>query len=136
MDTAQAALQPQLAPWTEAYATGHAALDAQHAAMLGLCHELAGLCGPGDEAARAFDVAVDRLKTLATEHFGAEAALLAAGTDLDELEDERCELGYLVGEVATTGNFDRVELQRFLALWCIGHIAGWAQRLRAIPPRR
>lgn len=135
MDTTEAALQPQLAPWNEAYVTGHAALDAQHAAMLDVCNELAGLCGPGDEAARAFDAAVGRLKALAKEHFVAEAALLTDGSDADELHDERSEFDYLAAEVATTGHFDRVELQRFLALWCIGHIAGWAQRLRAIPPR-
>lgn len=135
MDTAAAVLQPQLAPWNDAYATGHAALDAQHAAMLDLCNELAGLCGPDDEAARAFDAAVERLKALAKQHFEAEAALLTDGSDTDELHDEHSEFDYLATEVATTGHFDRVELQRFLALWCIGHIAGWAQRLKATPNR-
>ena len=135
MDTAEAALQPQLAPWNEACVTGHAALDAQHAAMLDVCNELAGLCGPGDEAARAFDAAVGRLKALAKEHFDAESALLPEGEDADELHDEHGEFFYLAAEVATTGHFERVELQRFLALWCLGHITGWVQRLRAIPPR-
>jgi hemerythrin len=134
MDAAEAALQPQRTTWIEAYATGHATLDAQHAALLETCNQLADLCGPGEETARAFEVGVERLKTLAGEHFEAEAALLREGADLDELQDERGEFGYLAAEVATTGHFDRVELQRFLALWCLGHIAGWAQRLRAIPP--
>ncbi|TXC65667.1 hypothetical protein FSC37_05175 [Piscinibacter aquaticus] len=135
MDTAEAALRPQLTPWNEGYRTGHAVLDAQHAAMLQLCDELAAQCGAGDDAARAFEATVERLKALANEHFAAEAALLPEGTDLDELQDERSEFGYLAAEVATTGHFDRVERQRFLALWCLGHIAGWAPRLRAMAPR-
>ena len=135
MDTAEAALRPQAAAWRSGYATGHATLDAQHAALLEACNALAGLCGPGADTAQAFEAGVGRLKTLAREHFEAEAALLAAGPELDELEDERGEFAYLAAEVATTGHFDRVERQRFLALWCLGHIAGWAPRLRAIPPR-
>lgn len=135
MDTAEAALRPQLTPWDEGHRTGHAVLDAQHAAMLQLCDELAAHCGADEDAQRAFEAAVERLKTLAHAHFEAEAALLAGSTDLDELQDERSEFDYLAAEVATTGNFDRVERQRFLALWCLGHIAGWAPRLRAIAPR-
>lgn len=135
MDTAEAALRPQLTPWNEGYRTGHAALDAQHAALLALCDELAAQCGAGDVAGHAFEATVERLKALAHEHFEAEGALLPEGTALDELQDERSEFDYFAAEVATTGNFDRVERQRFLALWCLGHIAGWAPRLRAIAPR-
>ena len=42
------------------------------------------------------------------------------------------EFDYLVDEIVTTENFDRLELQRFLALWCLGHIAGSAGDLRAL----
>ena len=135
MDTAEAALRPQRPPWNAAYATGHAALDAQHAALLSLCDELATQCDGGDGAEHLFEATVERLKTLAHAHFEAEAALLAGSADLDELQDERSEFDYLAAEVATTGHFDRVERQRFLALWCLGHIAGWAPRLRAMAPR-
>jgi hemerythrin len=135
MDRTEAALRPQFTAWSAAWSTGQAGLDAQHAAMLDLCNELASLCDGGENSARAFEAGVARLKTLAAEHFAAEAALLPEGDDLDELHDERGEFTYLAAEVATTGHFDRVELQRFLALWCIGHIAGWAQRLRALAPR-
>ena len=51
-----------------------------------------------------------------------------------ELEDHRfdCdEFEYLVSEIVTTEHFERVELQRFLALWFLGHVMGSAAQLRA-----
>ena len=37
----------------------------------------------------------------------------------------------LAADIATTENFDRLELQRFVTLWWVGHIAGSAAGLRA-----
>lgn len=130
MSSAEPALLPLHTAWDAAYDTGHAPIDAQHRALLAQCNRLADLCG-GDEAADAeFDQCVDRLKAMAREHFAAETSLLAGSTALDEHLDECEEFEYLASEVATPGHFDRLELQRFLALWCVGHIAGWALRLR------
>lgn len=106
--------------------------DAQHAALLAQCNALANrYCGGAADDA-AFDAAFDQLKVLAREHFEAEAALLAAGgdPDLEGHRDELDEFEYVVSEIATTANFDRLELQRFAALWCLGHVRGSGQRVR------
>ena len=67
-------------------------------------------------------------------NFETEAALLArcGCADLEDHRIECDEFEYLAGEIATTENFDRLELQRFLALWCLGHIKGSAGQLRAV----
>jgi hemerythrin len=70
---------------------------------------------------------------LARQHFATEEALLAgqAHPDLEDYRHACEEFEYLAAEIATTENFDKLELQRFLALWLIGHILGDAKRTRA-----
>lgn len=121
--------------WEPGYATGESTLDAQHAALLAQCNALAGRCAGADAAeAAAFDAAFERLEALAREHVAAEAERLAAAGDADaaELRDECDEFEYLAAEIATTENFDRLELQRFVALWCLGHVRDSAERYRAL----
>ncbi len=128
---------PNRVAWEAEFEVGHELIDAQHRGLLGQCDRLADLClaQADEENQRQFDLALDRLKTLAREHFDAEAALLATGSDpehdLEDLRIEREEFEYLAGEIATTGNFDRLEVQRFLSLWCLGHIKGSAPWQRA-----
>lgn len=127
---------PSRIPWQPDFSVGHALIDAQHRGLLAQCTLLAELCpaGPGEQAGRRFDEALERLKALAREHFETEAALLAA-CGYPDLEDHRAECDefeYLADEVATAENFDRLELQRFLALWCLGHITGTVSRQRAV----
>ncbi|HRD94893.1 MAG TPA: hemerythrin family protein [Rubrivivax sp.] len=127
---------PQRIQWEPDYGVGHTLVDEQHRGLLDQCNLLAELClSEGDAACDSrFDQAFDRLQALAREHFEAETALLAR-CGYAELEDHRfaCdEFAYLVDEVITTENFSRVELQRFLALWWVGHIAGSAPQLRAL----
>jgi hemerythrin-like metal-binding protein len=127
---------PNRERWDPGWSVGHPVIDAQHQALLAQCNLLADHCEPGDGPAngQAFDQAFEKLKALAREHFDAEATLLAAHGDPD-LEDhavECDEFDYLADEVATTEHFDRLELQRFLSLWCVGHIAGSAHRQRAL----
>ena len=127
---------PYRAPWTPDLQVGHELIDAQHQGLLAQCHRLADLCeaAPGEESNREFDLAFEQLKRLVHEHFEAEAALLASA-GVDDLEDHRTEcdeFDYLATEVATTDKFDRVELQRFLALWCLGHISGSVEMLREL----
>lgn len=119
---------PTRLPWEPRFGVGHALIDAQHRAMLDQCNLLADLCAGGDEADRQFDQAFERLRALVREHFAAEAALLAerGHADLDDHAAECEEFDYLVDEIVTTDNFSRLELQRFLALWCLGHISGAA----------
>jgi hemerythrin len=126
---------PNRVQWEPHFSVGHEVIDAQHLGLLSQCNLLADLCvaNDGEEGGSAFDQAFDHLKALARGHFETETALLAAG-GYPELEDHRneCdEFEYLAGEVVTAENFDRLELQRFLALWCVGHITGSAGAQRA-----
>ena len=122
--------------WDPGFSVGHDVIDAQHESLLAQCNLLADHCvaEDGEESARRFDQVLDRLKTMAREHFATEALLLASGggAALDDHRIECDEFEYLVGEVATTDKFDRPEVQRFLALWCAGHITGSARELRAL----
>ena len=125
---------PNRVPWEPGFSVGHDAIDAQHQGLLSQCNLLADHCigEGGDEADRRFDQAFEQLRAMAREHFATEAALLG-GRGYPDLEDHaiECEeFDYLVDEIVTTENFDRLELQRFLALWCLGHIAGSAQDRR------
>lgn len=121
---------PQYIEWDPAFRSGHEILDIQHETLLRQCNRLADLCssqkGGTDEA--AFDDAMSRLRAMAREHFVAEASLL--GEERDGHRGDHCpeaeEFEYLMGEVATASNFDRRELQRFLAVWWLGHIRGMA----------
>jgi hemerythrin-like metal-binding protein len=123
---------PHRVTWEPDFSVGHGLIDTQHQALLAQCNVLADCClvGDGDQAsAQAFDQAFNHLKALAHQHFETEASLLASGNP-EALEDHQVEceeFDYLAGEVATAENFDRLELQRFIALWCVGHIAGSAK---------
>ncbi|MBP6676675.1 MAG: hypothetical protein KA185_15430 [Vitreoscilla sp.] len=129
---------PNRVPWNPDFSIGHELIDAQHQGLLTQCNRLADLCvagaSDGDESGGRFDQACDDLKALVRKHFETEAALLTGGGGADALEDQRIEgdeFEYLAGEVATAENFDRLERQRFLALWCVGHITGSAEQQRA-----
>ena len=125
---------PNRALWEPDFSVGHERIDAQHQALLAQCRLLADHCEGSDAQAAApqFDQAFEQLKLLAREHFETEAELLAACA-YPGLEDHRfeCEeFAYLADEIATAENFDRLELQRFLTLWFVGHIAGSARQQR------
>jgi hemerythrin len=126
---------PQRVDWNPDFSVGLALIDAQHQSLLRQCNLLADHCSAdgGEEQQGLFDLALDRLMALARAHFTAETDLLAQH-GCPELEDHRfdCdEFEYLVSEIATPEYFDRVELQRFLALWFLGHVMGSAAQLRA-----
>lgn len=125
---------PTRLPWDPHFDVGHELIDAQHRAMLDQCNRLADLCAGGEKADRAFDQAFEQLRALAHQHFETEAALRVehGRADVEDHAAECEEFDYLVGEVVTTGHFERLELQRFLSLWCLGHIAGSAQARRAL----
>lgn len=127
---------PNRVPWDPDLQVGHAAIDAQHRGLLDQCNLLADLCtaAPGELAPQAFDAAFAQLKALVQAHLDTESVLLASAdpTAADDLQDERDEFDYLAGEVATTDHFDRFELQRFVSVWCLGHVAGSARQLRAL----
>lgn len=122
-------MMPTRVQWGPQFAVGHTTLDEQHRQLLAQCDVLADLCsvdGGNDSADPEFRQAFERTMTMAREHFAAEEALLVARA-YPEIEDYRCEIEeyeYLAAEIATTENFDKIELQRFLALWWVGHILG------------
>jgi hemerythrin-like metal-binding protein len=112
--------------WSPAYRTGDESIDTQHQGLLAQCNVLADVCaGPDDEAGAArFNAAYQQLTAQARTHFDAELAQMAREGN-PELEDHRAEcaeFGYLASDIATAENFDRLELQRFIALWCLGHV--------------
>ncbi len=119
---------PTQVPWEADFALGHELIDAQHQRLLALCNGLAAHCGGDAQSQHNFDQGFEEIKALASEHFETEAALLAAAAypDLEDLAFECDEFKYLADEIATAQNFDRLELQRFLALWWFGHIRGAA----------
>jgi hemerythrin-like metal-binding protein len=126
---------PQRVPWEAAFACGHALVDDQHRALLAQCDRLADLCQPEADGARDahFDDAFVHLQHLARQHFESEAALLASQGS-PELEDHRfeCEeFEYLVNEIVSTEHFDRLELQRFLTHWTLGHIVASGNTVRS-----
>lgn len=129
---------PTRVAWEPAYEVGHAPTDDQHRDLLARCDRLAGWCAgdlaDGSAGAAGFDAEFEQLKAAAHAHFDAELALLdgCGSPDADALRDAFGEFDYLVDEVATTSNFSRLELQRFIALWFVGHVAGTAAGLRAL----
>ncbi len=119
--------------WEPRHSVGNEILDDQHRNLLAQCNALADCLDASPEGDRKFRQVFDELLVLAREHFGAEEALLASHgyPELDEHRNERDEFDYLAAEVATTENFDKDELQTFLALWWTGHILGSAGKHRA-----
>ena len=117
--------------WEPRLGVGNATLDEQHRAILACCNALADCLEAADD--RRFDEAFAELMAPAREHFAAEEAILArAGyPELDGYRNECEEYAYLADEIITTENFDRRELQTFLALWWTGHILGAARDHRA-----
>lgn len=120
---------PKRITWEAAFDTGHEVIDAQHRELLDHCNLLADQALPvTEEADKAFQQGFDALMALARRHFATEEALLAAHPDLEDYRHACEEFEYLAAEIATTENFDKIELQRFLALWAVGHILSDAKR--------
>jgi hemerythrin len=115
------------------HGTGNEALDAQHGALLAQCAALADCLGDAsEEGERSFRRIFDELMAVAREHYATAEALLADGAEAlrEEQRNERDEFEYLAAEIITTENFDKQELQRFLALWWTGHVVDCARRHR------
>ncbi len=120
-------MTPNRVQWDLHFSVGHEILDEQHRKLLKQCNILADLCaadGGNSSADPEFRQAFERTMAMAREHFATEEVLLLAHA-YPEIENYRCEIEeyeYLAAEIATTENFDKIELQRFLSLWWVGHI--------------
>lgn len=125
---------PNRVTWDADFQVGHELIDEQHRRLLDQCNLLADHCAGATKNEAAFDQAFEQLRTMAREHFEAEVALRAERNDpeLEDHRDECDEFEYLADEIVTTENFDRLELQRFLALWWVGHVTSSARELRAL----
>ncbi len=124
---------PNRVEWTPRHSVGNETLDGQHRDILARCNALADCLDDASEGNEGkFDEIFVDLMTRAREHFAAEEALLShcGYPDLDDHRSEQEEYGFLAAEIITTENFDRSELQTFLALWWAGHIMGSTKRHR------
>lgn len=129
---------PNLLQWDSRLSVGNETLDAQHRDLLAQCQALADCLAADPRGGDRFGAIHEELMALSRAHFAAEEALLA-GAGYPELEahrHEREEFDFLAAEIVTTENFDRQELQTFLALWWSGHILGSAGRQRPWLERR
>lgn len=125
---------PNRVQWNPGYGVGNEVLDSQHRNILAQCNALADhAVDTSPESDLKFQEAFTELAVLARAHFASEEDLLARGAcpTLDEHLNERDEFDYLAADIATTENFDKLELQRFLALWWVGHIMDSGKRYRA-----
>lgn len=117
--------------WEAPFLVGNETLDAQHRRAIEQINALADCLDEGQE--ERFDTEFKELMRLASEHFAAEEALLLSKgyPEIEDYRSEREEFAFLADEIITTANFDRQELQAFLALWWSGHIVGAARKQRA-----
>jgi len=133
--------------WDECYDTGIEVIDAQHRRIVAQCNALADCVDSLESDDRAeceaasdgrFDAALAALIVLARESFATKEAQLTTGgsRELDDLRCEREEFDFLTSEIGTTENFERIELQSFLALWWRGHLVGAANKFRSPAEQR
>lgn len=125
---------PNRMQWNLGYSIGHETLDRQHQDILAQCNALADcLADAGQENDQKFETIFNQLMARAGEHFSTEEALFAqfGYPMLEEHQNEHDEFNYLTNDIITTNNFEKIELQRFLALWWVGHIVGTGKKYRA-----
>lgn len=134
---------PKHVPWDAAFSVGNELIDQQHQQLLAHCNALAD-CIPTlpnapsalvELGERQFREIFNTLVSDVRAHFADEAKLLTQMTHLapDALEaqqDAQDEFDYLAADIVTAENFSTTEIQRFLALWCVGHLLDSGKRLR------
>lgn len=115
--------------WEAHYSVGHDLIDAQHRRFVELCNALADCLEDAAGGETCFDRHFAEMMDEARKHFATEEALLVACgyPHLDDQRSEQEEFTYLASEIATTENFDRQELLRFVTLWWAGHVVGAAR---------
>ncbi|MBK7355601.1 hemerythrin family protein [Propionivibrio sp.] len=125
---------PNRVQWNPRYSVGNETLDDQHRMVLEQCNALADhVVETSPESDLRFHTIFNELTAGAREHFSKEEELLiqCACPTLEEHKNECNEFEYLSAEIITTENFDKLELQRFLIFWWVGHILDSGERYRA-----
>ena len=132
---------PNRVQWNPSYSMGNAVLDRMHSNILMQCNALADcITDAGQQSDVKFHSIFNELMAQAGEHFSTEETLLTqcAYPILEDHQNEHDEFVYLANEIITTKHFEKIELQRFLALWWVGHIVGSGKKYRAflekLPP--
>ena len=124
---------PSRVQWNSSYSVRNELLDRQHKDLLAQCNALADcVCDSEQVDELKFDRIFNELMSGARDHFSTESALLghAGHPLLEEVNDAHDEFEHLATDIITTENFDRIELQRFLSLWWVGHIVGTGKKYR------
>ncbi|MDD5297388.1 MAG: bacteriohemerythrin [Rhodocyclaceae bacterium] len=130
---------PNIVRWNSNYGTGNEILDHQHQDILAKCNTLADfISDSGPENDQQFQNIFNEIMTLVREHFATEEALLTrCGYPLiEEHMSEHDDFEYLAADIMTRENFEKAELQEFLALWWVGHIVDSGKKYRAALERK
>jgi hemerythrin-like metal-binding protein len=106
---------------------GNEVLDNQHKTILDQCN-----AHQGQDSEPQFRAIFNELLMSVREHFSTEEALLssAAYPELDGHWEALEEFEDLAANVITTDNFEIPEIQRFVALWWVGHLIDSAKKYR------
>ncbi|MBK8523670.1 MAG: hemerythrin family protein [Betaproteobacteria bacterium] len=126
---------PKRVQWDTRYSSGSEAVDDRYRSILARCNAMADCLDQGGiESNRIFDEMLNSLLAHALQHFAWEEAILEIG-ESPELDNHRCEqeeFRFLTAEIITTVNFNRAELQTFLALWWSGHFVAASDNFRTL----
>lgn len=128
-------MNPIYTQWNQSYAVDDEGVDERHKAILAQCNALADcVAETSPDNDLKFKNIFDELMVNARELFQAEENLLArcGYPALEEVRDEGGEFEYLVTNIATVENFDKVELQQFLASWWAGHLVDFSRKYRKL----
>lgn len=126
---------PSRVQWNPGYSVDNEILDGQHRNILAQCNILADCLTDADQDCdQKFHNVFNELMSQARAHFSTEEALLTEWGYplLEEHQNEHDEFEYLAADIMTTENFEKIELQRFLALWWVGHIVGSGKKYRTL----
>jgi len=124
---------PDHVQWDPLYSAGNDSIDKQLKAILAQCNALVDCTDdPRQDGEQRFRANFNKLLSSVREHFSNEEALLAIATypELDEHREALDEFEELVANVITTDNFEMAEIQRFLALWWVGHLMDSVKKYR------
>jgi hemerythrin-like metal-binding protein len=112
---------------------GNEVLDNQHRTILDQCNALSNCTAhQGQDSEHQFRAIFSELLMSVRQHFSTEEALLssAAYPELDGHLETLDEFEDLAANVITTDNFEIPEIQRFVALWWVGHLIDSAKKYR------
>ncbi len=121
--------------WDPLFDVANEVLNEQRKAILAQCNALSDCAdSPAQDAEQRFRATLDALRSSAREHFATELAIFSSATypGQDAYRMVKDEFEYLASDIITTDNFGMHEIQRFVALWWVGHLIDSARMLQAL----